>query len=120
MRDVLAITKALSDESRLRALSAVKDAELCVCQIIQILELSPATVSKHMDILERAGLVVRRREGKWRYYRLAEPPRGHVAARALAWVLNELRDDPRLKEDARRSRSVQRQDLVEVSACYRS
>lgn len=120
MREILAITKALSDESRLRALLAVKDGELCVCQIIQVLGLSPATVSKHMDILERAGLVKRRRQGRWRYYRLAEDAADSATARALSWVLEELRGDPQARADARRTRTVRRQDLSELSACYRS
>jgi ArsR family transcriptional regulator, arsenate/arsenite/antimonite-responsive transcriptional repressor len=120
VREILAITKALSDESRLRALIAVKDGELCLCQLIQVLGLSPATVSKHMEILERAGLVRRRREGKWRYYRLAKDETDGAARRALAWVLDELRGDPQLKDDARRIRVVRRQDLEELSACYRS
>ncbi len=120
MRDVLAIAKALSDESRLRALLAVKDGELCLCQIIPVLDLAPATVSKHMNVLERAGLVTRRRQGKWRYYRLAEDSESEAVARALAWVLDELRDDPRLEADARKVRSVRRRDLVELCACYRS
>ena len=120
MRDILSITKALSDESRLRALIAVKDGELCLCQIIPVLGLSPATVSKHMDTLERAGLVRRRRQGKWRFYRLADDSARSAATRALAWVLEELRGDPQLKDDARRIRTVRRQDLEELSACYRS
>lgn len=120
MRRILAIAKALGDESRLRALIAVKDGELCLCQLIQVLGLSPATVSKHMETLERVGLVQRRREGKWRYYRLANGETDGAAARALAWVLEELRGDPQLKDDARRIRAVRRQDLEELSACYRS
>lgn len=120
MRDVLAITKALSDESRLRALVAVRDGELCVCQIIEVLGLSPATVSKHMDILERAGLVTRRRDGKWRYYRLADEAPDGAAGRALAWALEALRGDPVLKEDIRKTRTVRRRELTELSACYRS
>jgi arsenate reductase len=90
MREILSIAKALGDESRLRALLAVKDGELCLCQIIQVLDLSPATVSKHMDVLERAGLVQRRRQGKWRYYRLgaaATPP----AARGVLCTRNACR-----------------------------
>jgi ArsR family transcriptional regulator len=120
LRDILAITKALSDESRLRALIAVKDGELCVCQIIEVLGMSPATVSKHMDILERAGLVHRRREGKWRFYRLASGSSPDAAERALAWVVEALRADPRLGEDARKIRKVRKQDLEVLSACYRS
>jgi len=120
LREMLSITKALGDESRLRALAAVKAGELCLCQIIPVLGLAPATVSKHMDTLERAGLVRRRREGKWRYYRLADGPTGGAAARALAWLLEGLGDDTRLREDARKLRAVRRQELVELSACYRS
>ena len=120
MREILSIAKALSDESRLRALLAVKGGELCVCQIIQVLDLSPATVSKHMDILERAGLVSRRRQGKWRYYKLADDSTNGAASSALSWVLVRLRRDPQLARDARKIRKVRRQDLVEVSSCYRS
>jgi DNA-binding transcriptional ArsR family regulator len=119
VREVLAITKALSDESRLRALLAVKDGELCVCQIIQVLGLAPATVSRHMELLERAGLVRRRRQGRWRYYRLAGGSTSRPAARALSWVLRELRGDSQVEADARRTRSVRRRDLAELSACYR-
>ena len=120
MREILAITKALSDESRLRALIAVKDGELCLCQIIEVLGLSPATVSKHMNILEQAGLVERTRRGKWRFYKLAAGSGTPAAKRALAWVLDASRTDPRLNDDARRIRKVRRQDLEELSACYRS
>jgi DNA-binding transcriptional ArsR family regulator len=119
VREVLSITKALSDESRLRALLAVKDGELCLCQIIQVLGLSPATVSKHMGILERAGLVMRRRQGKWRYYRLVDESTTDTARSAVEWVLEQLRRDPQVAEDARRTRKVRRQDLEEASACYR-
>jgi DNA-binding transcriptional ArsR family regulator len=120
MREILSITKALGDESRLRALIAVKDGELCLCQIIRVLGLSPATVSKHMNVLEQAGLVTRTRQGKWRFYRLAGDSQSRAVRRALAWVLGELRNDPRVTEDARNIRKVRRQDLEELSACYRS
>ena len=120
MREVLSITKALSDESRLRALIAVKDGELCLCQIIKVLGLSPATVSKHMNILELAGLVTRTRRRKWRFYRLAGDSQSRAVKRALEWVLAELRGDPRVTEDARNIRKVRRRDLEELSACYRS
>ncbi len=120
MREFLSITKALSDESRVRALLSVKDGELCLCQIIEILELSPATVSKHMSILHQAGLVQRRKDGKWHFYRLATEDDNPLARRSLDWLLNELKRDPILREDSRRIRQVRRLDLEELSACYRS
>jgi DNA-binding transcriptional ArsR family regulator len=117
---LVAVTKALSDENRLRALLAVKDGELCLCQIIPVLGLAPATVSRHMDLLERAGLVRRRRQGRWRYYGLADGSSSPAAARALRWVLEALRGDPRIEQDARRIKSVRRQDLGTLGTCYRS
>jgi DNA-binding transcriptional ArsR family regulator len=121
MRELLSITKALGDESRLRALVAVRDGELCLCQIVQVLGLAPATVSKHMDVLERAGLVRRRRQGKWRYYSLSDGTAPPLTRSALKWIFEQLPEDPRLIQDAKTARKVRRQDLEEVSACcYRS
>jgi len=120
MRELLSITKALSDESRVRALLAVRDGELCLCQIIEVLGLSPSTVSKHMTVLERAGLVRRRKHGKWHYYRIIEDQPRDTARRAVAWVAEALRDDPTVRQDSRKIRDVRRQDLGELSACYRS
>ena len=72
MREFIDINKALSDESRVRALLALRDQELCVCQLIELLGLAPSTVSKHMTILKQAGLVEGRKDGRWIYYRLAD------------------------------------------------
>jgi DNA-binding transcriptional ArsR family regulator len=72
MNDFVAITKALSDPHRVRALMALRNGELCVCQIIDLLVLAPSTVSKHMSILKQAGLVDSRKDSRWVYYRLAE------------------------------------------------
>ena len=120
MRRFLTIAKALSDETRIRALLAVKDGELCLCQIIDVLELSPATVSKHMNLLHQAGLVRRRKDGKWHYYRVAGQDADPSARRALDWVLGELGRHPSLRDDLRRIRHARRKDLGALSACYRS
>ncbi len=120
MREFLSITKALGDESRVRALLMIRDRELCLCQIIDVLGLSPSTVSKHMHVLQQAGLVRRRKEGKWHYYRLAGDQGSRAARKALGWTLEELRRDPRIRQDARRTREALRRDPEELSACYRS
>jgi ArsR family transcriptional regulator, arsenate/arsenite/antimonite-responsive transcriptional repressor len=120
VQEFLSITKALSDETRVRALLCVKNGELCLCQIIEILGLSPSTVSKHMNVLQQTGLVKRRKEGTWHFYRLANGAGSPATQRALAWVVEELKSDPTIKDDARQIRQVRRQDLEELSACYRS
>ena len=119
MRRVVAIAKALSDESRVRALMALEGGELCLCQLIELLELAPSTVSKHLTILQEARLVERRKQGRWAYYRLpgdAAPPE---ARQAIEWVLSSLRETPVARSDAELLERVRGADLEELAACYR-
>jgi DNA-binding transcriptional ArsR family regulator len=115
----LQLAKALSDETRVRALLAVKDGELCLCQIIKVLGLSPSTVSKHMNVLQQAGLVRRRKQGKWHFYGLATEESERSVQQALAWALEALSDEATVARDAAAVRAVRKQDLEELSACYR-
>jgi DNA-binding transcriptional ArsR family regulator len=119
MREFLSIAKALSDETRVRALLAIQDGELCLCQIIKVLGLSPSTVSKHINVLQQAGLVQRRKQGKWHFYRLADVETSRAVQQALTWALEELADDSTIRQDARNVRKVRREDLEQLSACYR-
>lgn len=71
--NTLSIIKALSDLNRLRVMWMLNDQkELCVCQITEVLGLATPTVSKHMAILNAAGLVSSRKESRWVYYSLGE------------------------------------------------
>jgi len=114
MRDFLAVTKALADESRLRVLCALKGRELCVCQITELLGLAPSTVSKHMSILHQAHLVDSRKDGRWIYYRLAGEQAPAAAKGAIEWVLASLAGTPRVKEDIRRLKGILRLDPHEL------
>jgi ArsR family transcriptional regulator len=68
----LALTfKALSDETRLRILALLTQGELCVCDLMAVLQLPQSTVSRHLAYLRNAGLLTDRREGVWMYYRIA-------------------------------------------------
>ena len=87
---LLPITSALSDESRLRILASLRAGELCACHIIELLALAPSTVSKHMDILRRAGLVLARKEGRWMHYRLAGRDAPPLVRDTLTWLWRSL------------------------------
>ena len=69
--------KAISDPTRARMLKLLEEGELCVCHIMEILELGQSTASKHLGILKAAGLVESRKEGTWAYYRVAERVKGN-------------------------------------------
>ena len=120
MEDFTTITKALSDEARLRALMMLEQGELCLCQVIEVLELAPSTVSKHMSLLHQAQLVRRRKRGRWHYYRLSGPDAPPAVVEALAWMRRHLADDPRIVEDRQAAKRAREADLKELSACYRS
>jgi len=63
----------LADKTRLMMLQLLADEELCSCELMAALDLTEPTTSHHLGILERAGLVASRRDGKWVFYRLANP-----------------------------------------------
>lgn len=110
MRDVVTITKALSDENRLRALFALNQNELCLCQIIELLGLAPSTVSKHMSILKQARLVESRKDGRWSYYRLANDNASPVICEALDWVSHSLQSSKESGKDIRKLKIILKTD----------
>ncbi|MCL5268979.1 MAG: metalloregulator ArsR/SmtB family transcription factor [bacterium] len=122
MRRFLDITKALADESRVRALLALRGGELCVCQLIDLLGLAPSTVSKHMAILIQAGLILSRKDGRWHYCRLPGEEEAEPAVRAaLDWLQAALGGCPVAKQDMKRLKEIRRKEKEEVSSCcYRN
>jgi ArsR family transcriptional regulator, arsenate/arsenite/antimonite-responsive transcriptional repressor len=106
MRDFMAITKALADENRVRMLLALRDGELCACQIIELVQLAPSTVSKHMSILKQARLVDSRKDGRWVYYRLGDTAAPGIVRHTIAWVERALADDEQVIADRRRLKRI--------------
>ena len=112
MDTLIAITKALADENRVRALGALREQSLCVCQIVELLELAPSTVSKHLAILRQAGLVTSRKEGRWIYFALPEDEGAPEVASTLDWLFARLDASPRYGEDRKRLHQILQEDPV--------
>ena len=71
--------KALGDEVRLKLLHLVRDQEICVCDLMPVLGMAQSTLSHHLSVLQQAGLVTARKQGRWNYYQatpLARAPLG--------------------------------------------
>jgi len=68
---IVTFAKALADPTRVRVLSALRAGELCVCELVDALAVPQSTLSTHLQVLRRAGLVQPRRRHKWVYYRLS-------------------------------------------------
>ncbi len=62
--------KLLADRTRLSILALLKERELCVCEIVEILETTQPNISQHLRKLKSAGLVSEARRGQWVYYSL--------------------------------------------------
>lgn len=67
------VFKGFADPTRIRILNALAAGELCVCDLVDILELPQPTVSRHLAYLRRMDLVEVTRDAKFAHYRLAEP-----------------------------------------------
>ncbi len=64
----------LSDPTRLRLLSRIGGEEVCVCDLQAFVKRDQPTVSRHLAMLRRCGLVVARKEGRWSHYRRTQLP----------------------------------------------
>ncbi len=106
MRDFMAAAKALADENRVRILVALRQGELCVCQIVELLGLATSTVSKHMSVLKQAYLVDSRKDGRWIYYRLAGDDAPETVRQTVSLTVKLLADDSQSRLDQRRLEAI--------------
>ena len=119
--DVLnAALKAAGEDTRLRVLVLLAEAELTVSDLTQILRQSQPRISRHLKLLVEAGLVERFREGAWAFFRLAERGGSAELARTLIARLDAsdpiaMRDRERLSE-VRRARAAAAQDYFRAHA----
>lgn len=93
--------RAFADPTRLRLLHLLSAGELCVCDLVEVLEVPQPKVSRHLAYLRRAGLVCARRDGLWSHYRLAEAAHA-LQAKLLDCLTCCFSDLPELADDARK------------------
>ena len=104
------ILKAFADPVRLRLLNLLSGDrdEICVCHLVEALDLPQPTVSRHLAYLRKNGLVMGRKEGLWVHYRLAKPKTG--LSRILLGCLYTAMGDQTLFE-------LDRQRLEQAISC---
>jgi ArsR family transcriptional regulator len=99
--------RAFADPTRLRILGLLDaEKEICVCDLGEVLGEEQPKVSRHLATLRAAGLVEVRREGKWKFYSLAEAPTSlhRSLLRCVRSCLDELEETAR---DRRRLRELE-------------
>lgn len=93
MHEFVKVMKALSDTSRVKMVKMIQRRVMCVCEIQEALGLAQSTVSKHVKILEDAGLITTFKEGLWVNCRLADGGDTPYAACLLGNLRHWLEQD---------------------------
>lgn len=89
---------ALSDNTRLRLLNLMRDAEVCVCFFVEVIGTNQPKISRHLAYLRKARIVAVRREGIWAHYSIIEPENAH-AKKVLREILEWLKEDKGMRRD---------------------
>ena len=113
-----AALKAAGEETRLRVLALLAEAELTVSDLTDILRQSQPRISRHLKLLAEAGLIERFREGTWAFFRLAERGGGAEVARALLDRLDPA--DQTIGRDRARLTSVRQARAAAAQAYFRA
>ena len=98
---------AFSDPTRLRILHLLREGELCVGDLVTILDMPQPTISRHLAYLRRSQLVATRKGGLWTYYSLV-PAKSEFHRKLLDCLTACFTDVPELKTDARKAKKVRK------------
>ena len=114
MQGLTSLGQAIADPTRVRIIAALRIGELCVCELVDALEISQSTLSTHLQVLRQTGTVIPRKEGRWVYYSLSDQK-----AKLIEAIFSHTRSDgnanPRLRRDSRRI--AQRLSIRENGRC---
>ena len=101
----LAIFKACSDATRLRILFLLAERELCVCELVAVLEMAQGKISRHLAVLKQADLVNDRRDGTWIFYSLRAPD-SNLKKRLHSYLVSEAGHQPQIVVDRNQVRQL--------------
>jgi len=111
MKLFVKVMKALSDPNRVKIIKLLQQKSMCVCELQEALKLAQPTVSKHLKILEEAGLVDYKKEGLWVNYFLANGKSSPYAASLLGNLQHWLNEDSEVAELMKRAPFISRVDI---------
>ncbi len=112
MKSFLKVMKALSDPNRVKIIKLLQQKMMCVCELRGALKIAQPTVSKHLKILEEAGLVDYAKDGLWVNYFLADGNASPYAASVLGNLKHWLEDEPEIVEMVKKVPFLNREELT--------
>jgi len=111
VKDFIKVTKALSDPNRVKIVKMLQHKMMCVCEIQEALQIAQSSVSKHLKILEEAGLVDYKKDGLWVNYHLTDGMKSPYVASLMGNLRHWLEDDPEVKELIKRLPNIRREEI---------
>jgi len=111
MKQFLKVMKALSDPNRVKIVKLLQQKMMCVCELQGALNIAQPTVSKHLKILEDAGLVDFHKDGLWVNYYLADGHSSPYAASLLGNLKHWLEEDAEIAELVKKVPFLNREEL---------
>ena len=112
MKSFIKVMKALSDPNRVMIVKMLQQKKLCVCEIQNALQISQPNVSRHLKILEEAGLVDYQKDGLWVNYSIANEHNNPYAAGVLENLKHWLEDEPQIIELVKKVPLLNREELT--------
>jgi ArsR family transcriptional regulator len=111
MKKFTKVMKALSDPGRVKILKMLQRKQMCVCEIQKALGIAQSTASKHLKILEEAGLTTYKKNGLWVNYTLADGSDSPYAATMLGNIRHWLENEEEIAELSRQIFDIRREDI---------
>ncbi|WP_050614135.1 ArsR/SmtB family transcription factor [Bacillus testis] len=79
------LLKAVSDANRLKLLACLKQGEVCVCDLVEVLQISQPGVSQQLKKLKEADIILERKKGTWKHFRLNDRQEPYIQS-----IIDEL------------------------------
>jgi ArsR family transcriptional regulator len=111
MKEFIKVMKALSDPNRVKLVKILQHKVMCVCEIREALGVAQPTVSKHLKVLENAGLVGYKKDGLWVNYHLTDGASSPYAASLLGNLKHWLEDTSEITNLVSRLPMIRREEV---------
>jgi len=111
MKDFVKVMKALSDPNRVKIIKMLQHKTMCVCEMREALQVAQPTVSKHLKLLDDAGLVTFLKDGTWVNYHLTDGGNSPYVASLLGNLRHWMEDDPQIADLIEKVPTIRREDI---------
>jgi ArsR family transcriptional regulator len=111
MKEFIKVMKAISDPNRVKIVKMLQHKVMCVCELQEALKIAQSSVSKHLKILEEAGLVNYKKDGLWVNYYLTDGMKSAYASTLMGNLRHWLEDEPEVKELMKRLPHIRREEI---------